>query len=150
MWCLSFAIATDTPKRTGVKPGSWCITLSLLEHSPPTWIDSRLLIEEPRRPPSPKKLLDDLPSPLSIFGQNAKLKPKPTISLRLKTGNAQLIAPSESTSSFMSQCDPQNEISVSLDDSMMGAGLQYEWVEKVLPACHVTNDDLAFTAEVPT
>ncbi|KAF8990862.1 hypothetical protein BDQ17DRAFT_1333196 [Cyathus striatus] len=60
--------------------GSWCISLSLIENSPPTWVDSRLLIPEP--PPSPS-----LSSQSSSFSENGK-QFRPTISIRLKSYKA--------------------------------------------------------------
>ena len=38
-----------TPDNTwsGPAPGSWCAALSLLEPSPPTWLDARLVLHEP-------------------------------------------------------------------------------------------------------
>lgn len=116
MWCLSFSITRSS---------QWVVTLSILEHSPATWIDSRLIIEEPSpRPapvtPMPSSLIDapipEQPSPNARNKANKKRsKPKPAISLRLKSGNFQL-----------SPLGSHSQIEVALEDSMMGPSLQYE------------------------
>lgn len=116
MWKLEFSIANDYQAHP--RPGSWCISLSLLENSPPCWIDSRLLVQEPdTTPPIPSP---DTKSPTSpgrspsspfVFGVG-RLKAKPTISIRLKS-TQQLFASS------------QSKVVVSLEDSLMGSSLQY-------------------------
>jgi hypothetical protein len=135
MWCLAFSVASDDRPSTGPRSGAWCLSLSLFEHSPPTWIDSRLLIKEPFRvssPPSPA-LIDaptpevtspSLPSPL-LPVRNGRFKPKPTITLRLKSGNAQLTPPSSASPGRNRDHDRQSQIVISLDDSLMGSSLQY-------------------------
>lgn len=76
MWRLEFFI---TPEN-GVHPGSWGVALSLLETSPPAWLNSRLVIPE-AMPPS--------------------TKPKP-IELKLRS-NAQLEAPRRNNIQVMLQ-----------------------------------------------
>jgi hypothetical protein len=122
MWCLSFNITPSS---------RWVVTLSILEHSPPTWIDSRLIIEEPPQRPAPvapiPSLLIDAPiaeqpaAPSRSQANKKRGKPKPTISLRLKSGNTQLTP-------FRPQSQNKVEIEVALEDSQMGTSLQYEWV----------------------
>jgi hypothetical protein len=120
LWRLSFFVASAR-HHNQLTPGSWHISLTLLEHSPPTWIDSRLVIDEPAQPlSSPPSDLTDFESPTTPSSRRkSKEKPKPTISYRLKSQFTQLIASPEHA---------QNEIRVSLDDSMMGSGLQYAYV----------------------
>ncbi|KAF4562700.1 hypothetical protein EYR36_004094 [Pleurotus pulmonarius] len=113
-----------------LRPGTWCVTLSLLEHSPPTWIDSRLLIADSGDPPGDSVTTPPLtPSaspplislPFSASPSSPSRKPKPTISLRLKCSE-QLI-PLEGA-----RRHPRNAQSVivtPLEDSLMGASLQY-------------------------
>lgn len=124
MWRLAFAIAPTS---------KWVVTLGILEHSPATWIDSRLLIEEP-----PQHFTGSAPA-TSWFNrfptsqeqssnhdeQNVSRKPKSTISLRLKTGSTQLIAqaPHSSRSSGW-------DIVVELEDSLLASNLQYESVHR--------------------
>ncbi|KAG5641831.1 hypothetical protein DXG03_004134 [Asterophora parasitica] len=112
MWRLEFSIV-QTAQHHGPRQGSWCISLSLLEHSPPTWIDSRLII------PEAAPLIAESPSSPSLLDRvKARPKPKPTIVLRLKS-SAQLVAPpSRQATSLV----------VSLEDSMMGSSLQYALV----------------------
>lgn len=114
MWKLVFFIAQD--HRDGPRPGSWCISLSLLENSPPTWIDSRLIIPEPAPAVSPE--LSPLSTSSPLRRAKTKLKPKPTIIIRLKSSQ-QLVA--ASTPSRVQA----TSVVVSLEDSMMGSGLQY-------------------------
>lgn len=84
MWGLEFFIAPEN---------SWCVALSLLETSPPTWINARLIIPE-AIPPSTK------PKPIEL-------------KLRSNAHQGQLQAPR------------RNKIEVMLQDSSMGANLQY-------------------------
>jgi hypothetical protein len=56
----------------------------------------------------------------------ASPKPKPTICFHLKTTSTQLIAPSPEANQINATDGPQNEIVVSLNDSLMGSSLQYE------------------------
>ncbi|KII91156.1 hypothetical protein PLICRDRAFT_37851 [Plicaturopsis crispa FD-325 SS-3] len=91
MWKLVFCVDES---------GAWSVALSIMTHSAPTYIDSRLLIDAP--PPTPSV--------------ERKPKPKPTISLRLNSGSSQL-SPLPNA---------QDTITVQLQDSMMGPTLQYE------------------------
>ncbi|KAI0740849.1 hypothetical protein C8Q76DRAFT_607717 [Earliella scabrosa] len=97
LWELSFLIAKDFDPRLAyknVKGGSWVIKLVLLPHSPPTWIDSRLVIEDPRAHghPNGEHASASSGAPTSLIEASAKTgseetpqgKPKPPIQLRLK------------------------------------------------------------------
>ncbi|TFY57395.1 hypothetical protein EVJ58_g7045 [Rhodofomes roseus] len=47
LWCLKVYVATaeDARKmRHGIRPGAWVVTLSLLEGSQPTWVDSGFIV----------------------------------------------------------------------------------------------------------
>jgi hypothetical protein len=83
MWRLSFNVTTQEQRRPGLQPGAWYVSLSLLENSPPTWIDSRLLI------PAPSETAMEPPSVSGfaggLFGAG-KPRPRPTLSARLKVG----------------------------------------------------------------
>ncbi|KZP28437.1 hypothetical protein FIBSPDRAFT_917664 [Athelia psychrophila] len=117
MWRLAFSIAPSS---------KWTVSLAILEHSPPTWIDSRLLIEEPpqyvtgpagatswfSRPTSPDETSED--------GANVLRKPKSTISLRLKAGRDQLTAPTPRYP------HTGGEITLEFDDSLTASSLQYD------------------------
>ncbi|KAI0701010.1 hypothetical protein C8T65DRAFT_579875 [Cerioporus squamosus] len=81
MWELSFIVAGDHwDRRLGhhrrVKQGSWAVKLALLPHSPPTWIDSRLVIEDPRA--------RGRPSVASSDSESSEFKARPPIEIRLK------------------------------------------------------------------
>lgn len=120
MWKLEFSMANGG-QHTDPRTGSWCISLSLLENCPPCWIDSCLLVQEPdttppipspdtKSPTSPKRS----PSSPFVFG-SGRSKAKPTISVRLKSIQ-QLFAH-----------QAQSKVVVSLEDSLMGASLQYAY-----------------------
>lgn len=118
LWSFKFFVvqahdARVDRNRQAPPVGTWALALSLMEHSPPTWIDSRLVIEEARPvPPDPSTSPGSAPK-----AQDSKSKPKPTISLRLKSGSAQLTA--------LGRGYFNNIISVSLEDSLMANSLQY-------------------------
>ncbi|KAF7977951.1 hypothetical protein HWV62_11794 [Athelia sp. TMB] len=119
LWRLAFSIAPST---------KWTVSLAILEHSPATWIDSRLLIEEPpqyvtagaatgamswfSRPKSPEGSPDE--------AANVLRRPKSTISLRMKTAREQLTAPT------LRYPYPGGEIVVEFEESITAASLQYE------------------------
>ncbi|KAI0774920.1 hypothetical protein BD413DRAFT_690593 [Trametes elegans] len=136
MWALRFFVATQADRRTGyqyMRVGSWVVCLSLLPHSPPTWIDSRLVIEDPRArthpPPEPHPSSVGPPSSLleAVEGMlqqdsessHASARPKPMIELRMKRAE-QLTAPSSMRSTNMSV------IPVSLEDHPLGRSLQFK------------------------
>ncbi|KAJ2917681.1 hypothetical protein MD484_g2713, partial [Candolleomyces efflorescens] len=61
MWKLTFAITTKNNYGVGPELGSWTITLALEGTSPPTWVDSRVVIPDPlslvpHSPPPPPPL----------------------------------------------------------------------------------------------
>ncbi|KAF8058527.1 hypothetical protein FPV67DRAFT_1428150 [Lyophyllum atratum] len=130
MWRLEFSIAQDPSGSGSARQGSWCISLALLEHSPPTWIDSRLIIPEPTPtsaetpfppptpPSSPPSLLDRVKARPAKPNPTPP-KPKPTIVIRLKS-REQLVY-------------GQSQIVVALEDSMMGSSLQYAGTSYIAP-----------------
>ncbi|KAF9445949.1 hypothetical protein P691DRAFT_762050 [Macrolepiota fuliginosa MF-IS2] len=107
MWRLRFFVVPEdgTPK-SGTRQGSWCLSLSLMEHSPPTWVDSRLMISDP-------VLVDGKTTPSS---SNRQPKPKPTISMRLKS--TQPLSPSRANNSV-------TDVTIAFEDSLMATSLQY-------------------------
>ncbi|KAG5350065.1 hypothetical protein C0989_000383 [Termitomyces sp. Mn162] len=129
MWRLEFLIAESSKRRDAPRQGSWCISLSLLENSPPTWIDSRLLVPEPTLTSSDTLLsAESSPPPISPSLmdrlRSRPAKPKPTISIRLQSPQ-QLVAPLPGRTKSRHTKDFCSAIIVSLDDSMMGSSLQY-------------------------
>jgi len=128
MWQLRFFIAQDNRYdriREGPQPGSWCISLSLLENSPPTCIDSRLIIPEPISSSSSAES-PSTPSSASLLERaKTKWKPKPTISIRLKS-TQQLIAPP--LGRHHRHHHQTTSVIVSFESNMMASSLQYTYV----------------------
>lgn len=90
LWCLNFLVASEP----NMSAGSWCISLSLQESSPPTHVDSRLLILEAVPSPSSPVSQPDTP-PSSAFGSfpsrsTKRSKSKAVIIVRLQTSTQQL------------------------------------------------------------
>ena len=114
MWRLEFFIAPEY----GHLPGSWCISLYLLESSPSTWIDSRLIIPE-AIPPSTGHNSDHENSSVSassIFQLPSITSKSRPIELRLQSIQ-QLRAPRGRM--------PPNRVTVMLQDTLLGTNLQY-------------------------
>ncbi|KAJ7043692.1 hypothetical protein C8F04DRAFT_727201 [Mycena alexandri] len=90
MWRLSFNVSTAEHRRPYLPPaGTWYASLSLLENSPPTWVDSRLLV-----PPPPESATEPPGEPgfaSGLFGPG-KPRARPTLSARMKA-TEQLRAP---------------------------------------------------------
>ncbi|KAI0061965.1 hypothetical protein BV25DRAFT_1763874, partial [Artomyces pyxidatus] len=127
LWYLTFSAAEAS---SGHKLGSWLVTLGLSDHSPPTWVDGRLIIEDlspPADPPRPMPDANFAARQLSRFGSlppprhPSKEKPRPTVSLPIKSGSRE-VAPMHPAPSA------HHEVVVPLDKSMMGANLQLECV----------------------
>ena len=112
MWRLEFSIASEHGHHPRCRPGSWCISLYLLESSPPARIDSRLIIPE-AMPPSTDQHSDHLIS--SVSELSSRIQPNRSIELRLKSGN--LLEASKGGGR-------PNRIIVMLQDNL-GASLQY-------------------------
>ncbi|KAJ7696582.1 hypothetical protein B0H17DRAFT_1130967 [Mycena rosella] len=89
MWRLSFNVSPHERRRPHLPPpGTWYASLSLLENSPPTWLDSRLLVPAP-----PESATEPSGSGFAsgLFGPG-KPRPRPTLSVRMKA-TEQLRAP---------------------------------------------------------
>ena len=115
MWRLEFSIAPEHGYHNRCRPGSWCISLYLLESSPPTWIDSRLIIPE-AMPPSTDHHSDHSVSASSRFQLPSIASKTRPIELRLQSN--ELLEASRSGW-------PPNRVIVMLQDNLMGANLQY-------------------------
>ncbi|KAJ7255517.1 hypothetical protein B0H12DRAFT_1183666 [Mycena haematopus] len=109
MWRLSFNVSTQERLRHPPR-GTWYAALSLLEQSPPTWIDSRLLISAPPDEDMKQQQLSSLPE---LIG--GRPRPRPTLSVRMKA-NEQL---------WVRRGGRGNEIIVPLDGAGEMGGLQY-------------------------
>ncbi|KAF6752193.1 hypothetical protein DFP72DRAFT_905204 [Ephemerocybe angulata] len=123
MWKLVFAIAGQNGP-FGPRLGSWTISLSLQDSSPPTWIDSRLVVVDPaidEHPPpispspgSASRSESFLQSASNTFGFNPpspRSKARPPISIRLPCRERL------QSKGF--------QIVISLEDSPSAATLQY-------------------------
>ena len=124
----------DWDKRLGlshrVKAGSWAIKLALLPHSPPTWIDSRLVIEDPRfrgqqavsaagsSSGPPTSLLEAILSPGE--GSDSMKKARPPVEVRLKAREQLTAPPSWSPNSDKSM------VVVALEENPLANGLQFK------------------------
>ncbi|RDX48632.1 hypothetical protein OH76DRAFT_644098 [Lentinus brumalis] len=128
MWELSFIVAGDHwDRRFGhrrVKQGTWAVKLALLPHSPPTWIDSRLVIEDPRvrgRPDLAQSSSSGPPTSLleAVLsqGESSETKARPPIEVRLKA-REQLTA-----QSWGAHAD--NMVLVLLEENALAHGLQF-------------------------
>ncbi|KAL0955454.1 hypothetical protein HGRIS_001696 [Hohenbuehelia grisea] len=122
MWRFEFFVMPlDARAPWPTRQGAWCVALSLLDNSSPTWIDSRLLIQEPEPLPEP-----DGPNYTEGWppsGSPKPSKPKPTISLRLKSpSHCQLTPLSQDAARRHQRGD---SIIMMLEESMMGSSLQY-------------------------
>ncbi|CAL1711671.1 unnamed protein product [Somion occarium] len=114
IWQLRF-LSLERKESHGGKSfekGRWVVTLALLEHSPPTWIDSHLVINDSTVIPN-APVVPYFPSAY----QGKPTKRVPTVQLRLKTGSDQLFAPSSNHSS---------DICVPLDETPLGNSLQFD------------------------
>ena len=151
LWELSFAVTKDHDWRLGFqnfKIGSWVVRLALLSQSPPTAIDSRLVIEDPRsRSPDalqqlasytglPTSLFEAVmagddesatpasPSSPSTSASTSQTRPKPRIELRLKS-REQLTAPK--------RWEPSSQVVVALEESGLANSLQFKYVDLACP-----------------
>ncbi|KAF5356769.1 hypothetical protein D9756_006539 [Leucocoprinus leucothites] len=111
MWRLAFFVVPENcSTRSGRRPGSWCVSLSLMAHSPPTWVDSRVLIADPNQ----------------SRGSTGSSKPKPTISMRLKSSRPLTAPPYRGH-------DGVTEVVVTFEDSQMATSLQYSESSYIAP-----------------
>ena len=130
LWRLSLFIIPDEVWY-GPPPGSWCVSLSLLEPSPPTWFNSRLYICEPgggnvshtkspgtEHQQQPIDLLGPTPTLDHTF--SSQIPPLPAY---LK--NNVLILNSKQMLEAPRNGIPATKIVVSMDDSPAFASLQY-------------------------
>jgi hypothetical protein len=141
MWCIRFHIITEEGASNRRRPGAWAVSLSILEHSPPTWIDSRLIIRDlsgrPRQLPSPslpspKNLLRNGSSAISTFmdtisglSTNSQFVGSHSNSLlfvTLRTGHEQLFP---TKLDRRKKRDKQSELTAFFDDCPLGQNLQY-------------------------
>lgn len=116
------------PNKKTKAPGPWTISLSIIDPSPPTWLDSRLVITEPRRkfsalpPPWPLPDGSAVASLLSSSSPETR-REKPPIQFRLQTKSAQLHPPMAKRSKKRRQ-----GLVAQFADKPASSGLQYPYV----------------------
>ena len=103
MWRLEFLISEGRKPECEYEKGTWIVRLSLVEHSPPTWIQSQVIIDEPQG------------------GATLRRNRSNPIEISLKTKSSQL-APAERRNSCV------NSLSTPLNKSTFGNSLQFECV----------------------
>ncbi|KAI0752819.1 hypothetical protein C8Q80DRAFT_1148406 [Daedaleopsis nitida] len=153
LWELAFLVVKQGDTRFGHKQpsaGSWVVKLSLLPHSPPTWIDSRLVVDDPRAPDSPVPGVSSPASsgpPTSLLEAIARMsreevpqapKAKPPIVLRIRA-REKLTAPL--TSSSRDDMPMISAISVPLQENRLADGLQFN-------GCPYLDDDGCLSARL--
>lgn len=122
MWCLAFGVNRSS---------KWVVTLSILKHSPETWVDSYLILDEvsprcsitptPTTPTTASSLPIDAATIPNLNAQSAggqqtqnPAKPtgKPAIDIRLRTKHSELTT--------------RSSIEALLEESSAGSSLQYD------------------------
>lgn len=123
LWYLKFYAAPDKKTRA---LGPWAISLSIVNPSPTTWLDSRIIITEPRRksvllPPWPLPKGSAMASLLSASTPDLR-REKPPIQFRLQTKSHQLQPP---TSAKMKP--GRSELVAYFAENAASSGLQYPY-----------------------
>ncbi|OSC97585.1 hypothetical protein PYCCODRAFT_1398622 [Trametes coccinea BRFM310] len=149
LWSFKFFVAKHSDPRLGhhyVGAGSWVAALSLLPHSPPTYIDSRLVIDDPRarthrvpsqpHPSGPPTSLEEAvdgmmrqaeaESAASPVSTSPRDQPKPRIELRMKRSE-QLTAPTSMRAAYYPA------IHVSLEEDVRAKNLQFKGCPYIEP-----------------
>ena len=112
------------PDKKTKAPGPWALSLSIMNASPPTWLDSRIFITEPRRksaaltPPWP--LPKDSPVASLLSASTPDPKDKPPIQFRLQTKAYQLQPPT-----FTKMKKGRHHLVARFDESTASSGLQF-------------------------
>ncbi|KAF5364686.1 hypothetical protein D9758_005607 [Tetrapyrgos nigripes] len=113
MWRLAFKVSQNTRLHSHQpRMGLWCISLSLMENSPPTPVDSRLIIHDAISSNSSTSLLDSPASPSLAASLSSSSRAQKPLSIRIKSGQQDLIPPE-----LFRRRDQLREILVPLDDA---------------------------------
>ena len=105
------------------QPGPWAIMIHTMEQSPPTHLDSRIVIKEPEKEPqTPPPATPPNRGLASFLTSSSSSSPKinPPIEFRLKTGVTELTAVRAGRKPEHSQ-----RVRVLFTDSAQGNSLQY-------------------------
>ncbi|KAI0048624.1 hypothetical protein FA95DRAFT_1025406 [Auriscalpium vulgare] len=124
LWYLMFSAADAS--NSAHRAGAWLVTLGLADHSPPTWVDAKLIIEDksttyepPRASHSPGSSLAHRMGVPPRHPATSKDKPLPSVTLPLKSGSRE-VAPAQPNPGH------HHAIVVPLEKSMMGGNIQLE------------------------
>jgi len=104
------------------QPGPWAVMIQMMEQSPPTHLDSRIIIKEPEKelpPPSPA-ITPNRGLASFLTSSSTSPKPNPPIEFRLKTSAAELTAVRAGR-----RADYSQKVQVLFTDSAQGNSLQY-------------------------
>ena len=103
------------------QPGPWAVMIQMMEQSPPTHLDSRVVIKEPEKEPqSPSTATPPPNRGLASFLTSSSPKTNPPIEFRLKTGMMELSAVRAGR-----RADNSQRVQVLFTDSAQGNSLQY-------------------------
>jgi len=124
LWYLKFCVTPD--KKTN-GPGPWAISLSITNPSPPTWLDSRVVVIYPRGKSGKSPHLPAWPLPKesavgSLLSSSTPdlRREKPPIQFRLQTKTQQLQPPTSTKART-----GRNELVVYFSENAASSGLQF-------------------------
>jgi len=138
------------PNKKTKAPGPWTISLSIIDPSPPTWLDSRLVITEPRRKSSafpPPWPLPDSSAVASLLSSSSETRrEKPPIQFRLQTKSAQLHPATAKRSKKRRQ-----GLVARFADKPASSGLQYPYVRfcfsRTVRSLHPFSDSAYYSSD---
>lgn len=105
------------------QPGPWAIMIMIMEQSPPTKLDARVLIKEPEKEPANPPSVESPPNGIlaSLLAQSSSQKQNPPIEFSLKTGSADLVPVKAGR-----KPDHHNQkVQTLFTDNVQGTSLQY-------------------------
>lgn len=123
LWWLRFHVFNGHYEGVD-RTGAWAVSLSILEHSSSTWLDSRVVIREPPRdsqlPATPRSNSGPLSSFMDSLNPGSS-DSKPPITVRLKTDTSQPLT------SLYPDRSPRTGVKLTcfLDDVSSGTTLQF-------------------------
>ena len=88
IWCLRFYVK----KNDSHQPGPWAVMIKMMEQSPPTHLDARIVIKEPEKEPPTPPPAGPPPNGLLASLFPSLPRPNPPIEFRLKTNCGELTA----------------------------------------------------------
>jgi len=119
IWRLKFYVT----KNDEGQPGPWAVMMMIMEQSPPTNLDARVVIKEPETEPTNEPPVESPYSILaSLWAQPSASSPKhnPPIEFRLKTGSSELNPVKAGR-----RPEHNQKVKVLFTDNTQGSTLQY-------------------------